>query len=526
MTTNDILLLQANSIRIPLRDESVHAIVTSPPYWQKRSYHDLTPVVWGGDPGCAHDWQHDTYRRRSNDAKHPDTSAKQLTNVGANNRDKPIEHATCHKCGAWLGNLGEEPTPWLFAEHIAQIARELMRVLRPDGNLFLNIADSRIAKRSGQIGSSSTLGGGQRTQLASRQRGSTLLAGLKPKDLAGVPWLIAMALQREGWTWRDEIPWLKRNVMPEAVDDRLTVSHEWFLRFTKSRRCYWDADAIKQPQSGTAHSRGRGITPKSAKPGKGVKANDSFQAATARYVDVPGGRNYRSMDLWLTALDEMIEQQEAHLIHLMRVREEGGLMLDEQGNPAAIVFNAGTYGGAHYATYPPDLVSPLIAASTSEAGCCVACGAPWVRVREKRSRQSNRKASGNTKATALQTTRESGGVGRLDSGRRSVKGSTFNNNPSRRPPPPATIGWKPACKCNTGDPVPCTVLDPFAGTGSTLLAAAALGRRAIGADLSLGYLVFEARHRLGLDVLAGEARKVRDESDLSDLPIFRSTDDG
>ena len=231
---------------LPMLDAgSVQCCVTSPPYWGLRDY-GLEPFVWGGDPDCAHDWQ-----ERATPGQTGGKTEKQATNAGSFHDGATC--ATCATCGAWRGQLGLEPTPDLFVEHLVAIFREVRRVLRDDGVLWLNLGDSYAGASSGGVanGSSSTLGP-RRDGLPGNSvwrcaRGvKRTPPDLKPKDLVGIPWRVAFALQADGWWLRQDIIWHKPNPMPESVRDRCTKAHEYIFMLTKSARYYYDADAVAE----------------------------------------------------------------------------------------------------------------------------------------------------------------------------------------------------------------------------------------------------------------------------------------
>ena len=234
-------------------NESVHCVVTSPPYYGLRDY-GLSGQVWGGEPYCEHEWSQERFQRRANDSK---PGAKQSTNNGSVGREEPIDHSFCTRCGAWFGTLGLEPTLDLYVQHIVEVFREVWRVLRKDSSLWLNLGDaysSSWGNYGGQGGAN-----GQRHKNTERfdrpayaDNGrrppqSYSNNGLKPKDLIGLPWRVAFALQADGWWLRSDICWNKLNPMPESVRDRPTRSHEYVFLLTKSARYYYDADAIREP---------------------------------------------------------------------------------------------------------------------------------------------------------------------------------------------------------------------------------------------------------------------------------------
>ncbi len=197
-----MILLKSDARSIPLKDQSVQCIVTSPPYWGLRDY-DLPPTVWGGDADCEHRW------------------ADSVGQVIAG-----LQTGFCADCKAWLGAFGLEPSPEQYVENLVEIFREVRRVLRDDGTLWLNIGDSYA---TGAGGGRVAGGGGQGARWKNKtghwQPNRMKIRGLKPKDLIGIPWRAAFALQADGWWLRSDIVWAKKNPMPESVKDRPTRSH-------------------------------------------------------------------------------------------------------------------------------------------------------------------------------------------------------------------------------------------------------------------------------------------------------------
>jgi site-specific DNA-methyltransferase (cytosine-N4-specific) len=139
--------------------------------------------------------------------------------------------------------LGQEATVELYVRHLVEVMREVRRVLRPDGSLWLNLGDS--------YGSGALKARGKKT---SRGRGGS--SSLRAKNLIGVPWRVALALQDDGWWLRNDIIWRKPNATPESVTDRFTRSHEHVFLLTASSRYFFDADAVREP-AGPAKTRGR-----------------------------------------------------------------------------------------------------------------------------------------------------------------------------------------------------------------------------------------------------------------------------
>lgn len=218
------------------------------------------------------------------------------------------------------GQLGLEPTPDEFVAAMVEVFREVRRVLRDDGTLWLNLGDSYA--NDGKWGGST---GGKHASALHGNSGigrRLLTTGLKPKDLIGIPWRVAFALQADGWYLRQDIIWHKPNPMPESVTDRCTKAHEYIFLFAKSERYYFDADAIKE-QAVSNHASGNGFK---GRQGGAIHMPMSGGAGTADQW-LPGGmRNRRSV--WTVSTKP--------------------------------------FKGAHFATFPPDLIEPCVL-----AGCPV-----------------------------------------------------------------------------------------------------------------------------------------------------------
>lgn len=324
-----------------LEPESIQSVITSPPYMGLRDY-GTDPLVWGGDPEHAHEWGGLVVREFGRpQGQTGDRASRTYTSHGV------ATERFC-SCGAWLGSLGLEPTPELYIEHLVEVFRGVRRVLRPDGVLWVNLGDSYAGSGKGPTGWNGMQNAERRQGFAGgpdlrAKRSERPREGLKPKDLMMMPARVAMALQADGWYLRSMIPWLKRNSMPESVLDRPATAVEYVFLLSKSRTYYWDADAVRVAQGNNTHSRGSGHTPKEVPMGQGIKANSSFHAATNGVV-VPGGRARRNTD-WF-------------------VESWQGLMLDEHDDPLALVVNPQPLKLAHFASFPVNLVEPMVKAST------------------------------------------------------------------------------------------------------------------------------------------------------------------
>ena len=289
-----------------LPDASVHCCVTSPPYWGLRDY--------------GHD-----------------------------------------------GQIGLEATPEAYVARMVEVFREVRRVLRDDGTLWMNLGDS-YASTGGDLNKRkpgfSCTGHARLVVSGGAKPGNrTPPDGLKPKDLVGIPWRVAFALQADGWWLRQDIIWHKPNPMPESVRDRCTKAHEYVFLLTKSERYFYDADAVSEAAA-TAGQAGLGFYP--------------MRAAAMRRK--PSGNEAKN--------------------------PSDGIRPSTRNRRSVWTITTKPYSGAHFAVMPPDLVEPCIKAGCPEGG---------------------------------------------------------------------------------------TVLDPFAGSGTTLAVAAELGRNAIGCELNPEYIALAER---------------------------------
>ena len=508
------LLIHADSVRIPLPDNSVHLAATSSPYYNMRSY-GVAPTVWGGDPGCDHDWDTEVVARIRGKVGDLSSLNGGLAGRGEGRVQRMDHGCFCKRCSAWLGRLGQEAHPDHFIDHLRTICREVHRVLRSDGLFWLNLASTYAANRGYQVPDSKWKDVGNSSS-------ARVPSGYKRKDMIPIPWLVGLALQQDGWWLRSAPSWLCVNKLPESVKDRLTTAHEYWLMFSKSEHYYFDIDAIRIPYKGPINRWGGIQREEDTEKVEvyrgeilgGVGATSALRPGQTLRPD-PAGRQMRTSDFWFLGLDVAIEQMRARLRELESYRDlNRGMLLDEEGRPVALTFPTKSYHGAHFATYNPLMLEPIIKASTSERGCCSQCGAPWRRIVDKgltahdgeTKSKYPKGTTGNRMALLRQAARE--------------RGSEYANTAR-------TVGWRPSCSCGCPDPVPATVLDPFVGSGSTLVMAHELGRRGIGLDRSLGYLKELARPRLSLDALSswrqGLAKQVSDDGDkLAELPLFGS----
>jgi DNA modification methylase len=234
---------------------SVHCVVTSPPYWGLRDY-GLPSSVWDGDPKCPHEWGPMERGRRADLWPLDQTSSKSwlepVEREGPTGRDSGT---FCVRCRAWRGCLGLEPRIDLFIEHLVGIFRQVRRVLRDDGTLWLNLGDCYANAPNGRSATATKAAGSDDRTF--RDKPFSTAGELPAKNLVGIPWRIALALQADGWILRSDIVWAKPNCLPESVRDRPTKSHEYLFLLAKSPRYYYDADAIREAHTTDSLARAR-----------------------------------------------------------------------------------------------------------------------------------------------------------------------------------------------------------------------------------------------------------------------------
>lgn len=223
------------------------------------------------------------------------------------------------------GQLGLEKTQEEYVARMVDVFREVRRVLRDDGTLWLNLGDSYASHNSsGPQGKGGQRSGRRFTASTSIKMGP----GLKPKDLVGIPWRVAFALQADGWYLRQDIIWHKPNPMPESVRDRCTKAHEYIFLLSKSSKYYFDCDAIKEPAVSNGPRGGSLYNNTGREVACGNDRDGRDRSKEIRRQDYSNGRNRRSV--WTVATRP--------------------------------------FKGAHFATFPQDLIEPCILAGCPEGG--------------------------------------------------------------------------------------------------------------------------------------------------------------
>lgn len=290
-------IIQADALHIPLADESVQCVVTSPPYWNLRDYG----------------------------------------------------HA---------GQIGMERTPEEYVAVMRSVLREVRRVLRKDGTVWLNLGDSY----AGSWGSQGRQGVGAmqgRSVVAARQiaiskkqehgTGSVVhLNGLKAKNLVGMPWRVALALQEDGWYLRADIIWSKTNPMPSSVTDRPTTAHEYIFLLSKSKRYFYDALSISEPCSSNTHPR---------RAGNGWKTPDGWDTSKGDGAHGSFHKSGREKGRKLAALGSGIKNNTSF--------DEAMAVMPENRNKRSVwTISTQAYPEAHYATFPEEIPEICIKAGS------------------------------------------------------------------------------------------------------------------------------------------------------------------
>ncbi len=398
-----------------LDDSSIDCVVTSPPYWGLRDYG--TASYEGGDKNCDH-----TICDSGIDLKKNENIKRPAQN---------FNKSFCIKCGAKRidKQLGLEPT---YQEHIQNIV-ELFRAMKPklkdSATIWLNYGDSYAA----------TINGTKAKDIKNDDRGfvdkpfSTIQGSIKPKDLVMIPNRIAIALQDDGWWIRSEIIWHKPNPMPESTKDRPTQCHEKIWLITKSKKYYYDAEAVREPcQDETIRRMTLGNKGKvgNNKNSTGWKQLNNYWGSEQSVKDANKGRNRRNV--WTITTKPCKE--------------------------------------AHFATFPKDLIEPCIKAGCPEK-VCTKCGKPQIKELYREKKWQHKKSQRHTDKTNPK-------------GSKNAFGQKYQKWANENPLLSKTIS---NCECNA-DFVPGVVFDPFGGAGTTAIVAKLLNRKSIMSELNPEYI--------------------------------------
>lgn len=323
-------------------DNFVNTIVTSPPYYGLRDYG--TGQWVGGDQGCEHD------------------KSKEL----------------CNKCGAVKtdSQIGLEKTPELYVQKIVEVFNECKRILKPDGTLWLNIGDSYwgSGNASGYTDKTTNLGVVTQNYGATKGHSQKKHVSIKPKDLIGIPWMVAFALRSAGWYLRQDIIWHKPNPMPESVTDRCTKSHEYIFLLSKSPKYYYDYKSIMtdslNPQDDIRRISQQKQSNKSNPDAKvnGLRPRDNWNGSsfdtgkTGEMKSTRGGRKSGNIERKTGAERGCPEGSGSNVC--------GSVPWEGSKSNKRSVWTVTTkpLKEAHFATFPQDLITDCIKAGCPEGG--------------------------------------------------------------------------------------------------------------------------------------------------------------
>lgn len=257
------------------------------------------------------------------------------------------------------GQIGLEETPAEFIARLVAVFREVRRVLRDDGTAWVNMGDSYAGGGGGNYTKGSRNNSGQNITNV-RNRGSWLdTAGAKANDLLGMPWRLAFALQDDGWYLRQDIIWNKPNPMPESVRDRCTKSHEYVFLLSKSKKYYFDQSAILEPCSPNTHARlSQDVQAQigSERANGGAKSNGNMKATARKSNGVAWGyANGEPRQVGKVKDNESMNSALA-------------IMPTERNKRSVWTVATHSFKGAHFATFPPDLIRPCILAGAPRGG--------------------------------------------------------------------------------------------------------------------------------------------------------------
>lgn len=379
--------MKADSRFIPLKNNSVNCIVTSPPYWGLRKY-DIPDLVWDGEGGCEHEWGNRLADHHPGQVEQTKWKNAQAAGHGQTSGSGQF----CLRCSAWRGQLGLEPTIKLYISHLLQITKEIWRALKKDGTFWLNIGDSYAGSGQGWMKDGQAIGGSkQKTNqgsvhpwptgkppgyISSKQENAP-----KPKDLCLIPFRLVLALQAQGWWIRSDIIYSKPNPMPESVRDRPTRSHEYLFLLTKSGKATcWRHDKTKEwvwekPEPDYIWVKDDKGKERRVNLWKGYDYFWDQDAVKEPWVEYERARRLREKEQRLAtvfniARDGKTGQHPQGKNGVIRSAKRRGELAEGNGRNVRSVWIITTqpYSEAHYATFPEELVERCIKAGCPKCG--------------------------------------------------------------------------------------------------------------------------------------------------------------
>lgn len=404
------------------------------------------------------------------------------------------------------GQIGLEETMEGYIQKMVDVFHEVKRVTRDDGVLWLNLGDSYSGSMSskGAVVNQSSMSAGTGQDMGYHDKPLGIVNGYKAKDLMGIPWRVAFALQADGWYFRSAIPWIKRNCMPESTTDRPTSAIEYIFLMAKSAKYFYDGEAIRCPAA-TNEDRPMGVTrcrefgyngklqtadgaPEQFKRKankQDATGNPTYTGFNERWSAGKGNRkSFRGGGKYTAGQSFDNSDPVKNETHGNTPNESGTRnyrnsdpffdswqgLYSESENPLAFVINPQSRPELHFATFPDLLAATCIKAGTSEYGCCPKCGSPYKRELD---------ISGGTIGNSWHDHSDDMGRGQI-----APPGNGITLHDYKR----TFKGWKAGCSCEAEEPTPCIVLDPFMGSGTVAFVARELNRSSVGCEINPEYV--------------------------------------
>ena len=386
-----------------MEDESVDCVVTSPPYYGLRFYEGAD-TVWGGENNCEHEFKVNTHYTSGQ-------SDKATTTSPIEGLEKKWVEGSCLKCGAWKGQLGLEPTVDMFIDHLLLITKEIKRVLKKTGTFFLNINDTYSSSHCGR-GDNTLFQNTRRKYIADQiynKPSPQARSRIPDKSLMLVPERLAIRMvDEQGWILRNKIIWSKPNALPSSAKDRFTNKWEYVFFFVKSKKYYFDLDAVRVPPK--TNYKPFNYRVREAIMGRLKQKFGSMYSASEKektQYDRHGVRVYNSkytLDMYLSPQDPIYlkqklvrvasrevakelfpndqekQQEIVKFVHNYYSNPKGANPGDVIDTPAVKSSYSNADGSdfmsiatrphkfAHFAVYPESLIEPLIKAGCPEGG--------------------------------------------------------------------------------------------------------------------------------------------------------------
>ena len=498
---------QGNSLDVlkTFPDESLDMCITSPPYWGLRDY-GTEGQIWDGDENCEHDF--DKSKRKLHSGTNSEGGLPHHKNASI--VDWEVEDKMCNKCGAWKGELGLEPVPEMFVNHLCDIFDEVKRVLRPHGSCWVNLGDTYNSspagnKHSNNYNRSNHKPGDDRWN-ASVKINKSVVNDLPIKSLVQIPNRFAIEMTNRGWVLRNELIWHKPSCLPAPIKDRYTVDFEKMFFFTKKSKYYFKQQF--EPMVSKPHAPGNKFDEAKVS-GPNDRGGKSQWDDTSRVWGAPTAKERRKKAKEL--LDKDIADGKVKLIapkgrpqnpaseYEELLREYCQRMISSsEPNPSGRnkrtvwSINPASFKEAHFATYPPELIESPI-----DAGCplyvCTKCGKPREVILEKS--WANPVEKPNWKEQNKEDWKKIGKA-RMNKGEFPT-GAIYKEN-----------GYT---DCGCGEEfVPGVVLDPFFGSGTTAEVAMKQDKNWVGIELNDDYTKISDK-RLKPTIVESKTRKKASE---------------